>query len=262
MASSAVSQPAELAAARGDTALRVRDVTVDLGDRRVLENVSFDVPPGVVVGLVGPNGAGKTTLLRTIVGMLEPVAGTIQVAGSVGYMPQLGPAAWDFPLSAGQVALQGAYRRAGWLRWPSRTERARAQAALAAVGIDDLAGRQVGELSGGQRQRVLLARTLVQDAAVLLLDEPLSGADAATQSLFSETLATLRREGRSVVISTHDLSWTAERCDLLCLLAGRVHAFGPPRDTLTADCLSKVYGASVLDVGGVRILAPEGHHEH
>jgi ABC-type Mn2+/Zn2+ transport system ATPase subunit len=242
--------------------LRLSDVSVDLGRHRVLDSVTFDVPPGVVVGLVGPNGAGKTTLLRTVAGMLDPVAGTIEAPSSVGYMPQLGPAAWDFPLSAGQVALQGAYRRAGWLRRPSRTDRARAGAALAAVGMEGLADRQVGALSGGQRQRVLLARALVQDAALLLLDEPLSGADAATQTQFSETLDRLRAEGRSVLISSHDLSWTAERCDLLCLLAGRVHGFGPPRETLTADRLSAVYGASLLDVGGVRILAPEGHHEH
>ncbi len=240
-------------------ALRLRDVSVELAGRTVLNGVSLDVPPGAVVGLVGPNGAGKTTLLRAVAGML-PATGVIEAPATVGYMPQLGPAAWDFPLSAGDVALQGAYRRAGWLRRPSRQERQRAARALETVGMGALAGRQVGELSGGQRQRVLLARALVQDAPLLLLDEPLSGADAATETLFSEALGRLRSEGRSVLISTHDLAWTSQHCDLLCLLAGRVHGFGPPAQTLTAERLADTYGAHTIDVGGVRILAPEGHH--
>jgi len=245
-----------------ELALRTCGLSVDLGERRVLDDVTLDVPRGAVVGLVGPNGAGKTTLLRAIVGMLPAASGTIELGGTASYMPQLGPGAWDFPLDALEVALQGSYRRAGWLRRPSRTERGRALDALAGVGMDGLARRQVGELSGGQRQRVLLARALMQDASLVLLDEPLSGADAATEALFTETLNRLREQGRSAIISTHDLSWTAERCDLLCLLAGRVCAFGPPRETLNPECLAAAYGASVLDVGGVRILAPEGHHEH
>jgi ABC-type Mn2+/Zn2+ transport system ATPase subunit len=247
---------------RAELALQARSLSVDLGDRRVLDSVTLDVPRGAVVGLVGPNGAGKTTLLRAAVGMLPAAEGSIEVGGTVSYMPQLGPGAWDFPLDALEVALQGSYRRAGWLRRPSRAERGRAMDALAGVGMAGLSRRQVGELSGGQRQRVLLARALVQDAALVLLDEPLSGADAATEALFSETLDRLREQGRTAIISTHDLSWTAERCDLLCLLAGRVCAFGLPRETLNPECLAAAYGASVLDVGGVRILAPEGHHEH
>ena len=165
-----------------ELALRTRGLSVDLGERRVLDDVTLDVPRGAVVGLVGPNGAGKTTLLRAIVGMLPVASGTIELGGTASYMPQLGPGAWDFPLDALEVALQGSYRRAGWLRRPSRTERGRAMDALAGVGMDGLARRQVGELSGGQRQRVLLARALMQDASLVLLDEPLSGADAATEA--------------------------------------------------------------------------------
>jgi ABC-type Mn2+/Zn2+ transport system ATPase subunit len=245
-----------------ESALETRGLCVDLGDRRVLDGVTIDVPRGSVVGLVGPNGAGKTTLLRAVAGMTPIAAGTLHLDGTVAYMPQLGPGAWDFPLDALEVALQGSYRRTGWLRRPSRAERGRARAALAGVGMEEQARRQVGELSGGQRQRVLLARALVQDATLVLLDEPLSGADAATEALFADTLGRLREQGRSVVISTHDLSWTAEHCDLLCLLNGRVCAFGPPRETLNPECLAAAYGSSVLDVGGVRILAPEGHHHH
>ncbi|HWH67322.1 MAG TPA: ATP-binding cassette domain-containing protein, partial [Gaiellales bacterium] len=134
--------------------------------------------------------------------------------------------------------------------------------ALGAVGLQDMAGRQIGQLSGGQRQRVLLARTLMQDASLLLLDEPLSGADAATEAAFLETLRGLREQGRTVVVSTHDLGWSAAHCDLLCLLSTRVISFGPPAQALSADRLAEAYGGAMLVVGGVQILAPEGHHSH
>jgi ABC-type Mn2+/Zn2+ transport system ATPase subunit len=241
---------------------RLRDVTVAYGDHVALDGVTLDLPAGAIIGLIGPNGAGKTTLLRTLLGMLRPAAGRVEVRGAAGYMPQLGEAAWSFPLTVLDVALQGSYRRVGWLRRPSAADRATARTALARVGMEHLAGRQIGRLSGGQRQRVLLARALMQDARLLLLDEPLSGADAATSSAFEETLGRLRDEGRTVVVSTHDLAWSARRCDLLCLLSGHVVSYGPPADALAPARLADAYGGELIDVGGVRILAPEGHHAH
>ncbi|HEY0388635.1 MAG TPA: metal ABC transporter ATP-binding protein [Gaiellales bacterium] len=250
------------AAPAGEPVASLREVTVAYGAHVALDAVSLELPAGAIVGLIGPNGAGKTTLLRTLLGVLQPRAGTVRVAGDTGYMPQLGEAAWDFPLTVLEVALQGSYRRAGWLRRPRAADRAAARDALAAVGMAELAGRQVGKLSGGQRQRVLLARTLVQDAQLLLLDEPLSGADAATESAFLETLGRLRDDGRTIVVSTHDLGWSATQCDLLCLLSGRVVSFGPPERSLAPERLAEAYGGALIDVGGVRILAPEGHHAH
>jgi manganese/zinc/iron transport system ATP- binding protein len=239
-----------------------RELTVAFGDRRALDRVSFELPRGAVVGLIGPNGAGKTTLLRALLGTVRPTAGTIEVDGTAGFLPQLGPGGWDFPLSAADIALQGAYRRTGWLRRPSSAERDRAAAALAAVGMAQHARRQVGQLSAGQRQRVLLARALVQEADLLLLDEPLSGADAPTEAAFTDILGRLRDDGRTVVVSSHDLAWASARCDLVLLLSGRVVAFGPPAEALDADCLAAAYGGQVVDVGGVLVLAPEGHHAH
>jgi ABC-type Mn2+/Zn2+ transport system ATPase subunit len=216
----------------------------------------------MIVGLIGPNGAGKTTLLRALLGLVAPSAGTVTVDGAVGYMPQLGPASWDFPLSALEVAQQGSYRRVGWLRRPGAGERTAAREALAAVGLEDLAGRQIGQLSGGQRQRVLLARTLMQDADLVLLDEPLSGADAVTEAAFMDTLGRLRAEGRTIVVATHDLGWSAGVCDLVCVLSRRVVAFGRPAQALTGERLAEAYGGALVELGGVRILAPEGHHSH
>ena len=240
----------------------VEGLTVAFGDRRALDGVSLELPRGAVIGLIGPNGAGKTTLLRALLGTVRPAAGTVRVDGTTGFVPQIGPGGWDFPLSAADVALQGSYRRAGWLRRPSAGEHDRAGAALAAVGMGDHARRQVGQLSGGQRQRILLARALVQEADLLLLDEPVSGADAPTEAAFSGILDRLRDEGRTVVVSSHDLAWASARCDLVCLLAGRVVAFGPPAEALDAACLAKAYGGQVAEVGGVLVLAPEGHHAH
>jgi len=237
-------------------------VSAGYGQHLALRDVSMEIPAGAIIGLVGPNGAGKTTLLRTLLGVLRPVTGTVTAPSRTGYMPQLGPGAWDFPLTALDVTLQGGYRRVGWLRRPGPDERAAAHDALAAVGMEPFARRQVGRLSGGQRQRVLLARALMQEAPLLLLDEPLSGADAVTEATFLETLAELRDDGRSAVVSTHDLGWAATQCDLLCLLASRVVAYGQPDQVLDADRLAEAYGAALLDLGGVRILAPEGHHSH
>jgi manganese/zinc/iron transport system ATP- binding protein len=239
-----------------------RGLTVAYEGHVALDDVTLELPRGAIVGLIGPNGAGKTTLLRALLGMVAPRAGTVEVDGRVGYMPQLGPGAWDFPLSALEVALQGGYRRVGWLRRPGAGERRAAAAALDAVGMGGLAGRQIGQLSGGQRQRVLLARTLMQEADLVLLDEPLSGADAATEQAFLETLRRLRDEGRTIVVTTHDLGWSARQCDVLCLLSGNVIAYGPPAQALAADNLARAYGGALLEVGGVRILAPEGHHAH
>jgi ABC-type Mn2+/Zn2+ transport system ATPase subunit len=239
-----------------------RGVTVAYGAHVALEDVSLVLPRGAVVGLIGPNGAGKTTLLRALLGVLSPRAGTLRVDGTAGYMPQLGAAAWDFPLTALDVVLQGGFRRVGWLRRPGPGERRAARRALDAVGMGEAAERQVGRLSGGQRQRVLLARALMQESDLLLLDEPLSGADAATEAMFVDAIGRLRGEGRTLLVSTHDLGWSARHCDLLCVLARRVLAFGSPAEALTGERLAEAYGGELLEVGGIRILAPEGHHAH
>ena len=212
------------------------------------------------MGLIGPNGAGKTTLLRALLGTVRPSAGTVSVTGRPASCRRSARAAGSSAVGR-DVALQGAYRRAGWLRRPSRDERDRARTALAAVGMEPHARRQVGQLSGGQRQRVLLARALVQEADLLLLDEPLSGADAPTEAAFSDILGRLRAEGRTVVVSSHDLAWASARCDLVpARRPGR--RVRPPSEALDAACLAKAYGVQVVDIGGVLVLAPEGHHAH
>src|SRR6185503_6623280 len=136
---------------------------------------TFEVAGGAVAAVLGPNGGGKTTLFRALLGELPYRTGDVTLAGRPAYVPQTESARLDFPVSAHDVALMGAYGRTPWFRRVARADRARADAALERVGLADRAHARFGTLSGGQRQRVLIARALVQDAPVLLLDEPLSG---------------------------------------------------------------------------------------
>ena len=172
-----------------DVAITVEDLTVAYGEKPALWDVDVDVPAGTLMAIVGPNGAGKTTLIRAILGLVRPVAGRIAVFGRpyaeqrslVGYVPQRTSVDWDFPTNVLDVVTMGRYGSVGWLRRPGSRDREAALAALEQLGLTELADRQIGELSGGQQQRVFLARALVQDARVYLMDEPFQGVDATTE---------------------------------------------------------------------------------
>ena len=159
----------------------------------MLEDVSFSVAAGRSVCVLGPNGGGKTTLFRALLGELEPVAGSVAVSGRPAYVAQTERTRLDFPVSALDVAVMGTLARGRWWLPPTRSDRDAARSALERVGLAEQAGVRFGELSGGQRQRALLARALVQDAGVLLLDEPLSGVDPASARLIE---GGLRRAAR------------------------------------------------------------------
>ena len=240
--------------------LSVEGLDVFRGGNLVVESASFAVGPGALVAVVGPNGAGKSTLFSALLGLI-PAEGRVTLQGAFAYVPQHGPTQLSFPVTAFDVALMGAYKRVGLLRRTGRDERARALHALEQVGLADRARRPFGELSGGQRQRVLLARALVQQGTVLLLDEPLSGVDAVSEEAIFEALAAERAEGRSVLIATHDLAFARERCTDALLLNRRVHAFGPPKEALTSVTLRAAYGERLVvleDLG----LIDEGSHHH
>jgi ABC-type Mn2+/Zn2+ transport system ATPase subunit len=238
-------------------------VALAYGARVVLREVTFAVGPGERVAVLGPNGGGKTTLFRALTGELAPVAGRVAAPGRCGVVPQTERSRLDFPVSALDVALMGAVSRLPWWRRPGRADRERARAVLDRVGLRAQAGETFGDLSGGQRQRVLLARALVQDARVLLLDEPFSGLDTPSSELVMGLLDELAAEGRAILVATHDVE-QARAWDLVLCLNGVQVAFGPPEETLTLATLERTYGGTIVELPGDagHGVMPPHHHEH
>jgi ABC-type Mn2+/Zn2+ transport system ATPase subunit len=229
-----------------------------------VEGVELTVAPGESVCVLGPNGGGKTTLFRALVGELRPLRGSLRVEGRPAYVAQTERTRLDFPVTALDVALMGALAHGRWWLPAGRADRELAARALDRVGLARQSQTAFGELSGGQRQRTLLARALVQDARVLLLDEPLSGVDPASAESITALFAELRGEGRGLLVSTHDLE-SAHGFDRVLCLNRRQIAFGAPAQTLTRATVEATYGSEivVLDDHGepVRAVAVQ-HHEH
>ena len=225
-----------------------------------IHDVAFSVQPGRLVAVLGPNGGGKTTLFRALLGTLPWRRGDVRVEGRPAYVPQTEGARLDFPASALDVALMGAYARTPWYRRIAPGDRDRARAALARVGLAGESGAHYGSLSGGQRQRVLIARALVQDARVLLLDEPLSGVDAVSGAAIEALFAELRSEGRAVLVATHDVALARAYDEVLCLNRGQL-AYGAPGDALTPATLQRTYGAELVVLGD-RTAIRLDHHGH
>ena len=243
--------------------LSVRGLAAGYGSEPVLDGLSFDLEPGERIGVLGPNGGGKTTLFKALLGILPLLAGQIEGAGRFGYVPQTERSRLDYPVSALDVALMGALSRVAWWRPLGRAEHRDAQQALTRVGLGDRSEEQFGELSGGQRQRVLVARALVQDGPVLLLDEPFTGVDQPSAELLDRLLDSLASEGRGVLIATHDLE-QARRWDRVLCLNRRQIAFGPPEQVLTRAVLEETYGGEIVPLPPgegepVGILPPHHH---
>jgi ABC-type Mn2+/Zn2+ transport system ATPase subunit len=244
--------------------IEARDVAAGYEAGPVLTGLSFAVASGQRVGVLGPNGGGKSTLFRLVTGELSPLAGELAVRGSVAIVPQSDRSRLDYPVTALDVALMGAVPRLPWWRRPGRAERRAAREALAAVGLGDAGARMFGELSGGQRQRVLVARAIVQDGATVLLDEPFTGVDQPSAEVLAALIDTLAREGRAVLVATHDVEQAAGYDRVLCL-NGRQVAFGGP-EVLDAGVLERTYGAEIVSLPGgaepSRAILPPHHHDH
>jgi ABC-type Mn2+/Zn2+ transport system ATPase subunit len=245
-----------------EPAVRTRDLAAGYAPGEpVLREVTFAAEPEQTVALLGPNGGGKTTLLRALLGELPTVSGEHELRGDAAYVPQTEHARLDFPVTAADVALMGAYGRTPPWRRISRRDRDGAARALERVGLAERAGILFGELSRGQRQRALLARALVQDAAVLLLDEPFAGVDPGSAERIEGVLDEERAAGRTLLVSTHD-SEQARRWDRVLCLAGRQVAFGAPEEALTRAVLEETYGGELVILRGGARAVTVGHHEH
>lgn len=233
--------------------ISVRDVTVTYrSGQTALREASFHVPTGTVTALVGMNGSGKSTLFKAIMGFERPAKGEIRILGMsvkealsanlVAYVPQAEEVDWSFPVLVEDVVMMGRYGYMGFLRRPSAGDREAVEHALYRVGMEDFRHRQIGELSGGQKKRVFLARALVQDGQVILLDEPFTGVDVTTEERIIALLGELRDEGRVMLISTHNLGSVPQFCDRAVLLRGTVLAFGKTDEVFTRENLERTFG--------------------
>ena len=227
----------------------------------VVRDIEFAAEAGQTVAVLAPNGGGKTTLFRTLLGELPPLGGTYAVDGTVAAVHQHDHARLDFPVSALDVALMGAYGRTPWWGRLAGADRAAARVALDRVGLADRATTHFGSLSGGQRRRVMIARAIVQDARVLLLDEPFAGVDRASEERILTVLDELAAEGRTLLVATHDVE-QSRRWDRVLCLNGRQIAFGTPEETLTAPTLAATYGPELVVLREGRMGLTIQHHDH
>ena len=232
--------------------VKVEDLTVAYDLKPVLWDIDLNIPKGKLMAIVGPNGAGKSTLIKAMLGLLKPVTGTVEffpneildgkaLKKRVGYVPQSGSVDWDFPSTVLDIVMMGRYGRLGWVKRPAREDREIAHKTIEKVGMTDYVNRQISQLSGGQQQRVFLARALVQEADIYLMDEPFKGVDAQTERAIVALLKDMKSQGKTVVVVHHDLQTVAEYFDWITLLNMRLVASGPIDETFTDECLRKAY---------------------
>lgn len=252
--------------------LEARDLSCGYQGQSIFNGLNFKLHQGQFSGLVGPSGCGKTTLIKSLLGVIQPWQGQIYYQGQptlkekgkakgekhakksvlpkVGYVPQVETVDWSFPVTAIEVVMMGRYRRQKAFKiqmpWPSKQDRAIAYDLLERVGAADVAHKAIGALSGGQQQRVFLARALVGNPDLVLLDEPTSSADIQTQHELLHLLWDLNDQGVSILLSTHDLNSVATHLPWVICFNHGVIAEGKPADVLTSETLSRTFGGDMV----------------
>jgi zinc/manganese transport system ATP-binding protein/zinc transport system ATP-binding protein len=240
----------------------------------VVRDVSLRVTPGSFVGMVGPSGAGKTTLLKTILGMTPSVTGVVRVGGQpvgpnnppvgVGYVPQVETVDWTFPVTVENVVMMGRISRMGFLPWPSKGDRRAVAETLERLGIGGLIHRHIRDLSGGQQQRTFLARALIANPQLLILDEPTASVDIKTRDDILHLLAELNQQGVTIVMTTHELNTVAAHLPWVVCVNGGIVAQGAPNDIFTNVILSRTFNSEMRVVRdsdtGAMLVAEAGSH--
>jgi zinc/manganese transport system ATP-binding protein/zinc transport system ATP-binding protein len=233
----------------------LENVTCGYDHKIILRDVNLELQPGSFTGLVGPSGAGKTTLLRLILGQLKPISGQVKFNKSqgIGYVPQLETVDWNFPITVEQAVLMGRIRTMGWLPWPSAEDLRKLAELLERLGLGHVAKQGIRELSGGQQQRVFLARALISNPALLVLDEPTSGIDIKTRAEILTLLRELNQQGITILMTTHDLHGVAASLPYIVCVNGGIIAQDTPDVVFNAKVLSQTYNAPM------EVIRHEGH---
>lgn len=246
--------------------LEVEHLSVSYDTTTILWDLQFTLPAGgKSIGILGPNGAGKSTLLKAVLGLVRPLAGTVSFFGQsldavrsrVAYVPQRASIDWDFPISAEDLVLMGRYRKLGLLKWARKADRRAAREALAMVGMEGFAHKSIGQLSGGQQQRLFIARALLQEADLYLMDEPFAGIDHTTEQAIVQIFESLKQQGKSLLIVHHDLSTVAEYFDWTILLNTCLIACGPTSTVFSKENISRTYGRGSLLLNEALLLSQE-----
>jgi manganese/zinc/iron transport system ATP- binding protein len=233
-------------------ALKVEHLSVNYDKTPVLWDIHCEIPEGKLVGIIGPNGAGKSTFLKTVLGMISPLSGKVEFFGEpykrvrdrIAYVPQRSSVDWDFPVTAFEIVLMGRYGKLGLCKWPKAADKEATRSALEMVGMLPFAHRQISELSGGQQQRLFIARALLQDADLYLMDEPFAGVDMATEKAIIALMDQLKVQGKTLLVVHHDLSTVDSYFDWVVMLNTCLIASGPVADVFHTETIMRTYGRS------------------
>lgn len=228
----------------------IHQLTVNYEKTSALWDLHLSIPKGSLVGVIGPNGAGKSTLLKALLGIVKPLSGNVRFFGKpfkkvkekIAYVPQKRSIDWDFPITVFDVVLMGRYGKLRGLKWYTKADKKAARRILEQLEMADLADRQINALSGGQQQRLFIARALLQEGEILLLDEPFAAVDKATEEILMTLLRRLRDEGKTILVVHHDLNTAPDYFDQAILLNTSLVAYGPVKETLTPENLARAYG--------------------
>ena len=223
-------------------AIEIKNLTVAYGENIALEDLNLDIEIGSLMALVGPNGAGKSTLIKTILKFLKQITGEIKInAKTLAYVPQRNSVDWDFPTTLFDVVEMGCYGRVGLFKRVSKEEKQKVLKAIEQVGMLEFKDRQISELSGGQQQRAFIARALVQEADIYLMDEPFQGVDSTTEKSIVEILKQLKAEGKTIIVVHHDLQTVPAYFESVALINKAVIVSGKVSEVFTQENIDVTY---------------------
>lgn len=229
--------------------IEIKNISVAYDETTVLENVNLNIKKGDFLALMGPNGAGKSTLLKTILNFIKPISGEIKIKGKlykdvrkkIAYVPQRGSVDWDFPITLFDVVEMGCYGRVGFFKKINKTEKRNVERVIEKVGLTEFKDRQISKLSGGQQQRAFLARAILQNTEIYLMDEPFQGVDSKTEKAIIEILKELKKSGKTLIVVHHDLQTVTSYFDTVAFINKTIVAAGPVKEVFTEENLEKTY---------------------